>query len=171
MPFMLASTIIFAQKSLPGPPENLPSSGWFNDELFTSNDKSEGIFEEGLEVYVSEESDQLRQLLDSIANGWGVPNLTHLEVKWNLDPQAPDSSKNLVIRKGLSQLSRLDNIKTLKTISFSIGEGMFITSEDKLEYYDKRGQKENMLRASTAITAELKKLTIKPKVYASSWGW
>jgi hypothetical protein len=163
----------FAQK-FPPPPENLPSTNYFGPDIFKLAEKETGIQDEALELYINEETDQFRALLDSLDAGWTAPAMTHINLRWNLSPEAEDQQKQAVIDKVLTQLPRLANLKNrsrLKSITFSIGEGMFIMSKDKLEYYNSKGRKENMRRSAMAVQKELNALPFKLDVYAETWGW
>lgn len=136
--------------------------------------REEGIPDEELELYINDDTNHFQQLLDSISAGWKANELKHLVLKWNIDPRAADDKKEAVIRKALQQVERLGLLKEnsrLKSITLSVGEGMFLTSKDNLEYFDQKAQKENLLRASAAFQEALAKLPFKLDVYAEGWGW
>jgi hypothetical protein len=175
---IVCSSLVFGQKknpsAFPAPPSSLPNGLYFDDDEFKYGDKEVGFTEEAFEVFINDEDNQLATLLDSVAAGWNAKKLTHLEIKWNVDPEADDAKKNEVIQKFINQIPRLavlKNVSQLKSLSISVGEGLFIKKDDKTEYYNARGQKENLERTFKALTPEFSKLPFVLKVYAENWGW
>ncbi|HYG01291.1 MAG TPA: hypothetical protein VD927_02545 [Chryseosolibacter sp.] len=162
------------QKIFPEPHDSLPAPSYFRADTFFSADKSIGLFDEGFDLDVNLETDHLAILIDSISGGWTAPNLRHLQINWNISPDETDSAKSIVIRKVISQISRLQDVKKntkLESLSFWVGDGLFITSRDKFEYFDKKGQKQNLERAFNALQPELAKLPFELAVYSTLWGW
>jgi len=171
---MLVAAPAFSQKTFPEPPENLPMISYFDGSSFIALNKDYGLTDEGFELYVNLETNHLSLLIDSLTAGWPMPNLRHLQISWNISPDETDSAKSIVIRRVVSQINRLAQIKAtskLESLSFWVGEGLFMTSRDKVEYFSRKGQKENLARAHNALQSELAKLPFKLKVYSTSWGW
>jgi hypothetical protein len=161
-------------KKFPEPPKSLPAAMFFDNESFVMNETTRSLPEQAYELYVSDEVDHMKLFLDSVASGWQVEKVSHLEVKWNLSPEAVDSAKHEVIQRVIRQLPRLTELQKvsgLKTISFFVGEGLFLKQADSLEYYEKTGREVNLQRAYTTLQGEFNKAGLRLRVYTQTWGW
>jgi hypothetical protein len=161
-------------KTFPEPPKSLPAAMFFDNESFAMNEDSRAFSEEAFELYVSDEIDQMKLFLDSVAAGWKAQNVSHLEIKWNLAPEAKDSAKQEVIQRVIRQLPRLtelQKVSKLKTISFFVGEGLFLKEADSLEYYEKSGRDVNLQRAYSVLHDEIAKFPLHLRIYSTIWGW
>jgi hypothetical protein len=153
-------------------PAQLPEAASF--VILSSSDKENSLTEESYELYVNDENNELKQLIDSVATGWKTPNLKQLIIKWNISPEATDVEKRDVIDKLVAEISRFQLLKQnsqLQSIYLFVGEGMFIKKGDKLDYISKKGQRENLIRVYNTLSPKINGISFKLDVYADNWGW
>lgn len=160
-------------QSYPKPPDNLPGRMYFS-AAGLRGEKDTALSEDAYELYINDEANDLKAFIDSVLTGYKIDQLSLLELKWNISPEATDEQKNEVIDKLVAEINRLVILKErsqLKQISIAVGDGMFIFSTDKLKYYESKGQKENLIRTYKKLQPEFAKLPFKLEVFADNWGW
>ena len=104
------------------------------------------------------------------------PMISQMHIKFTLDPTTDDESKKIFVAGLRETLKKLEAVKpatTIKTISFDIGEQIFVTQNEADsvggDYY--KTAEINLQKAWTELTPQLKRLFPEAKFYAHNWGW